>query len=188
MRARSLSRAVPVGPVQIAVRWASACSVGVYPGDGIGAVEEKQGFKLQQLWYPWGCEYSDGTGEAAPNDMIEILRPHDAVFLRAVGYPGRLPEHITLERPIRMRQAFDQFVPRRARYMYGKGGARAWRWRGSGIAHLSRSHLPPAPIFRQLPSAASGQPWGTLAQRAAPCRGARALFKASRASLGRCWP
>ena len=41
---------------------------------------------------------------------LQILRPYDAVFLGAVGFPSRYPDHITLEPLIRMRQAFDQFA------------------------------------------------------------------------------
>lgn len=103
-------------------RRVSTYSIGVYPGDGIGvdvteatfrlldAMEEKYEFKLEATWYPWGCDYHDETGKAAPDDMIDTLRGHDAVFLGAVGYPSRLEDHITLEPLIRMRQAFDQFA------------------------------------------------------------------------------
>eukprot|EP00941_MAST-03F_sp_MAST-3F-sp1_P003305 g3305.t1 len=103
-------------------RHSSSYSIGVYPGDGIGVdvsdatfrvldkMGEKYGFQLEQTWYPWGCDYFDKTGKAAPDDMTDTLQSHDAIFLGAVGYPERLPDHITLEPLIRMRQAFDQFA------------------------------------------------------------------------------
>ena len=49
-------------------------------------------------------DYYDKHGVAAPDDMIDRLRAFDAVFLGAVGYPSRAPDHITLEPLIRMRQ------------------------------------------------------------------------------------
>ena len=44
------------------------------------------------------------------NRCTQILKPYDAIFLGAVGFPSRYPDHITLEPLIRMRQAFDQFA------------------------------------------------------------------------------
>jgi tartrate dehydrogenase/decarboxylase/D-malate dehydrogenase len=121
----TLGRAVRWTPRNNSALWfcsISTHSIAVYPGDGIGvdvseatfhlleAMEDKYGFELETEWYPWGCDYYDKHGKAAPDDMIETLRPYDAVFLGAVGYPSRLPDHITLEPLIRMRQAFDQFA------------------------------------------------------------------------------
>jgi len=65
---------------------------------------------VEPTWFDWGCDYHDKHGSCAPDDMIEILQPYDAVFLGAVGFPSRLPDHVTLEPLIRMRQAFDQFA------------------------------------------------------------------------------
>ena len=93
----------------------------LYPGDGIGvdvtraavrvidAVEQKVGgFSCESEWMPWNSgTYFDEHGMCAPTDMLDILRPFDAVFLGAVGWPELRPDHVTLEPLIRMRQGFD---------------------------------------------------------------------------------
>jgi tartrate dehydrogenase/decarboxylase/D-malate dehydrogenase len=45
-----------------------------------------------------------------PPNFLDILRPFDAVFLGAVGWPEELPDHVTLVPLIRMRQEFEQYV------------------------------------------------------------------------------
>ena len=98
--------------------------VAVYPGDGIGVDVTKQalrviehvesaigGFKIEPTWMPWNSgDYFDTHGKAAPDDMINTLRGFDAIFLGAVGWPEKRPDHETLEPLIRMRQSFDQFA------------------------------------------------------------------------------
>ena len=98
--------------------------IAVYPGDGIGvdvtraaftllehAETRLGGFKLDPTWYDWNSgDYYDAHGKACPDDMVQTLRGYDAVFLGAVGWPERQPDHITLEPLIRMRQAFDLFA------------------------------------------------------------------------------
>ena len=49
-------------------------------------------------------------GRVAPDDFLETLRGFDAIFLGAVGWPARLPDHITLTPLIRLRQAFDLYA------------------------------------------------------------------------------
>lgn len=97
--------------------------IAVYPGDGIGPevideavrvlerVEKKLGgFGLTFERFDWGCDYYDRHGVAVPDDYLEILRPFDAILLGAIGFPPRLPDHITLSPLIRLRQAFDQYA------------------------------------------------------------------------------
>jgi tartrate dehydrogenase/decarboxylase/D-malate dehydrogenase len=52
----------------------------------------------------------DRHGRVAPDDFLETLRRFDAVFLGAVGWPARLPDHITLAPLIRLRQTFDLYA------------------------------------------------------------------------------
>src|SRR4051812_36326791 len=52
----------------------------------------------------------DKHGKVAPDNFLEILRPFDAIFLGAVGWPARLPDHVTLTPLIRLRQAFDLYA------------------------------------------------------------------------------
>ncbi|MDO8538997.1 MAG: isocitrate/isopropylmalate family dehydrogenase [Opitutaceae bacterium] len=97
--------------------------IALYPGDGIGvdvtdaavavlrALEpsiESSRFELTR--FDWGCRYYDQHGVVAPPDFIATLRPFDAIFLGAVGWPQRLPDYITLKPLITIRQTFDQWA------------------------------------------------------------------------------
>jgi tartrate dehydrogenase/decarboxylase/D-malate dehydrogenase len=97
--------------------------IAVYPGDGIGpevidqavrvleAVQSNVGgFRLRMTRLPWGADYWVDTGRAAPAGFLDILRPVDAILLGALGDPQRIPDHITLEPLIRIRQSFDQYA------------------------------------------------------------------------------
>lgn len=96
--------------------------VAVVPGDGIGkeVVPEAQrvlesagarwGFALDWNELAWGCEYYTRTGRMMPEDGLDRLRDHDAIFLGAVGYPG-VPDHVSLwGLLIPIRRAFRQHV------------------------------------------------------------------------------
>ena len=96
--------------------------IAVIPGDGIGkevvpegvkaleAASRKCGFGLAFDDYSWSCETYAKTGRMMPEDGIDQLRDHDAVFLGAVGFPG-VPDHISLwGLLIPIRRAFQQYV------------------------------------------------------------------------------
>jgi len=91
-------------------------------GDGIGkettpeglrvldAAAGKFGFKLQTTDYDWSCERYAKSGAMMPEDGLDQLREHDAVFLGAVGWPG-VPDHISLwGLLIPIRRGFDQYA------------------------------------------------------------------------------
>ena len=97
--------------------------IAVYPGDGIGvdvtdealrciaAVEKKLGtFHLEQTRFDWGGNYWVKHGRVAPADYLKVLRGFDAIYLGALGDPARIPDHITLEPLIGIRQTFDQYA------------------------------------------------------------------------------
>ena len=97
--------------------------IAVYPGDGIGpevidqavrvleAVQAQLGgFTLRLTRLPWGVDYWDETGQVVPSDFLDILRPFDAILLGAIGYPARLPDHLTLAPLIKLRQSFDLYA------------------------------------------------------------------------------
>ncbi len=97
--------------------------IALYPGDGIGVevidaavrvLEALQrqlgGFELAMTRFPWGAEYAATHGSVVPDDYLELLRPFDAIFLGALGDPRRLPDHVTLEPLVRLRQSFDQYA------------------------------------------------------------------------------
>jgi tartrate dehydrogenase/decarboxylase/D-malate dehydrogenase len=66
------------------------------------------GFDLRH--FDWSCETYTKTGRMMPADGIEQLRPHDAILLGAVGFPG-VPDHISLwGLLIPIRREFDQYV------------------------------------------------------------------------------
>jgi tartrate dehydrogenase/decarboxylase/D-malate dehydrogenase len=93
--------------------------IAVLPGDGIGVevmpeairvldtVAAKHNFALEYRHFDW--RYAK-TGRMMPVDGIEQLRPHDAILLGAVGFPG-VPDHISLwGLLIPIRREFDQYV------------------------------------------------------------------------------
>ena len=97
--------------------------IALYPGDGIGtevtdatvsvldAVEKTVGgFHLEYESFDWGMAHYDKHGRVAPADFLTTLRKFDAIFLGAVGWPARLPDHITLTPLIQLRQAFDLYA------------------------------------------------------------------------------
>lgn len=97
--------------------------VALYPGDGIGtdvldasvivldAVQRAVGgFRLDYQRFDWGMAHYDQHGRVVPDDFLTTLRGFDAIFLGAVGWPARLPDHVTLTPLIRLRQAFDLYA------------------------------------------------------------------------------
>jgi tartrate dehydrogenase/decarboxylase/D-malate dehydrogenase len=97
--------------------------IALYPGDGIGpdvldaavavlaAAQQRSGrWLLEYERFDWGMAYFDRHGQVAPDDFLDTLRRFDAIFLGAVGWPARLPDHVTLAPLIRLRQAFDLYA------------------------------------------------------------------------------
>ena len=98
-------------------------SIATIPADGIGpevidagvAVLEALaardgGFSLNFNHFDWGSEYYKRHGKMMPEDGLESLKSHDAIFFGAVGAPD-VPDHITLwglRLPIC--QGFDQYA------------------------------------------------------------------------------
>lgn len=92
------------------------------PGDGIGVdvVAEARkvldraaslhGFAFEWTDFDWSCERYLAAGAMMPADGLDQLRPHDAIFLGAVGFPG-VPDHVSLwGLLIPIRRAFRQYV------------------------------------------------------------------------------
>ena len=97
-------------------------SIAVIPGDGIGKEVMPEGIRVLDRaadifgfsfdWhhFDWSCETWHATGAMMPDDGIDRLSQHDAIYLGAVGYPG-VPDHISLwGLLIPIRREFDQYV------------------------------------------------------------------------------
>jgi tartrate dehydrogenase/decarboxylase/D-malate dehydrogenase len=81
--------------------------IAVIPGDGIGKEVVPEGIRVLEAvgrrfdidfrWkeFQWGCETFTHTGRMMPEDGIDELRKHDAIFFGAVGSPG-VPDHVSL--------------------------------------------------------------------------------------------
>src|SRR5262249_41210488 len=91
-------------------------------GDGIGnevvpegmrvleAAGRKYGIEFTWETFPWSCQFYTKHGRMMPEDGLQRVRRHDAIFLGAVGFP-RVPHHISpcgLLIPIR--RQFRQYV------------------------------------------------------------------------------
>jgi tartrate dehydrogenase/decarboxylase/D-malate dehydrogenase len=96
--------------------------IAVIAGDGIGREVVPQGIRaleaagrrydLSFSWqhFDWCCETYLKTGRMMPDDALDQLRPFDAIYLGAVGYPG-VPDHISLwGLLIPIRRGFKQYV------------------------------------------------------------------------------
>lgn len=96
--------------------------VAVIPGDGIGkevippaqkiveTVSNKYNFSIDWDEYDWSCKYYAKYGHMMPENGLEKIRHHDAIFLGAVGYPG-VPDHISLwGLLIPIRRQFQQYI------------------------------------------------------------------------------
>ncbi len=100
-----------------------AHSIALIPGDGIGqevipegvrvieALARRFGFEVTFTEYPFGSDYYLAHGVMIPEEGFAHLAAHDAIYLGAVGDPGKVPDHITLRGLlIPIRQRFDQYV------------------------------------------------------------------------------
>jgi tartrate dehydrogenase/decarboxylase / D-malate dehydrogenase len=116
-------------------------SIALYPGDGIGieVVESAvkvlnalagESFGVDYQSFNWGVSYYESHGVVAPPDFLKTLKAFDAIFLGAVGFPAKLPDHVTLRPLIEMRQAFDLYACVRPARTY------------PGIASLLKSDAP----------------------------------------------
>ncbi len=97
--------------------------IAVIAGDGIGTEVISAGRRtldalqaldatldLQYTEFPWGSAYYLEHGSMMPEDGIEQLRPFDAIYFGAVGWPT-IPDHVSLwGLLIPFRRSFDQYI------------------------------------------------------------------------------
>src|SRR5215469_12498044 len=106
--------------------------IAVIEGDGIGPEVVPEGirvleaaarrFDISLSWqhFDWCCQTYLKTGRMMPQDGLDQLRPFDAIYLGAVGYPG-VPDHVSLwGLLIPIRRGFQEYVNLRpARLLQG---------------------------------------------------------------------
>ncbi|HVO89869.1 MAG TPA: tartrate dehydrogenase [Casimicrobiaceae bacterium] len=97
--------------------------IAVMPGDGIGkevvpeglrvleAAAKRFGIELQLTHFDWSCDYYVKHGRMMPEDWFEQLRPVEAIYYGAVGWPATVPDHVSLWGSlIQFRRRFDQYA------------------------------------------------------------------------------
>src|SRR5499425_989857 len=98
--------------------------IAVIPGDGIGkevmpeglrvieAAAKKHGVAVQFDHFDFASyDYYEKHGQMMPNDWKEKIGKHDAIYFGAVGWPAKIPDHISLWGSlIKFRREFDQYV------------------------------------------------------------------------------
>ncbi|RRV49838.1 tartrate dehydrogenase [Pseudomonas sp. p106] len=98
--------------------------IAAIPGDGIGlevlpegirvleAAALKHGLALQFDTFEWAsCDYYLQHGKMMPDDWAEQLKQYDAIYFGAVGWPDKVPDHISLWGSLlKFRREFDQYV------------------------------------------------------------------------------
>jgi tartrate dehydrogenase/decarboxylase / D-malate dehydrogenase len=98
--------------------------IAVIPGDGIGkevvpegmrvleAAAKKFGFELRSDDFDFAsCDYYEKHKKMMPDDWKERIGKHDAIYFGAVGWPAKVPDHVSLWGSlILFRREFDQYV------------------------------------------------------------------------------
>lgn len=93
-------------------------------GDGIGkevlpegvrvleAASQRWGLNLAFEIFDWAnCDYYLEHGKMMPDNWFELLKPFDAIYFGAVGWPDKVPDHISLWGSLlKFRREFDQYV------------------------------------------------------------------------------
>lgn len=98
--------------------------IAVIAGDGIGqevmpeglraleAAASRFGIGLQFDHFDFACwPWYERHGQMLPDDWKEQIGGHDAIYFGAVGWPEKIPDHISLWGSLlRFRREFDQYV------------------------------------------------------------------------------
>lgn len=98
--------------------------IAVIAGDGIGTEVMPEGIRaleaaakrfnidLAFTTFEFGsCDYYLEHGKMLPDDWFEQLKDFDALFYGAVGWPDKVPDHISLWGSLlQFRRQFDQYI------------------------------------------------------------------------------
>ena len=98
--------------------------IAVIPGDGIGKEVVPEGLRVLETaakkhgvgvhfdhfdFASW--DYYERHGEMMPEDWKAKIGKHDAIYFGAVGWPAKIPDHVSLWGSlIKFRREFDQYV------------------------------------------------------------------------------
>lgn len=99
-------------------------NIAVIPGDGIGPEVMEIAIQVLKLcnklfelklnfeYFPFSSyQYYENYGEMLPENWKEQIGNHDALFFGAVGWPEKIPDHISLWGSlIKFRREFDQYI------------------------------------------------------------------------------
>ncbi|MDH4396137.1 MAG: tartrate dehydrogenase [Limnobacter sp.] len=102
----------------------STKKIAVIAGDGIGNEVTPEGMRVVEAaarrfdldlsftTFDWAhCDYYLKHGKMMPDDWFEQLKGFDAIYFGAVGWPDKVPDHISLWGSlIKFRREFDQYV------------------------------------------------------------------------------
>ena len=100
------------------------------PGDGVGkevadeavkilkAAADKFGFGINFDEYDWSCNYFLKHGDMGPENVLDLLKDTDAIFLGCIGDAAKVPDHISLLLLLEIRKGFDQYVNLRPIQLY----------------------------------------------------------------------
>jgi len=104
--------------------------ISAIPGDGVGKevtkeamkilhmVADKYGFAVKIENFPWGCDYYLKHHEMYPENILNILKDFDAIFLGCIGDASKVPDHISLTLLLKIRKGFEQYVNLRPIKLY----------------------------------------------------------------------
>src|SRR5438309_11087758 len=98
--------------------------IAVIPGDGIGKEVMPEGLRVLETaakrhgvslhfdhfdFSSW--DYYEKHGQMMPDDWKDKIGKHDAIYFGAVGWPAKIPDHVSLLGSlIKFRREFDQYV------------------------------------------------------------------------------
>jgi len=99
-------------------------NIAVIPGDGIGTevmpealkvleiISNKHGINLHFDHFDFSSyEYYSKHGQMMPDDWKSQIGNHDALFFGAVGWPEKIPDHVSLWGSLlKFRRDFDQYI------------------------------------------------------------------------------
>ena len=109
---------------------AKSYNIAVIPGDGTGPEVVREGLKVLKAAaaaervsidftnYDFGGERYLKTGEVLPDNAVDELRKHDAIFLGAIGHPDVKPGILEKGILLKIRFELDQYINLRPVKLY----------------------------------------------------------------------